>query len=263
MSVAGSRYRWLLLLAVGNACSFDPQGYGPGPSGADAGLADAAVTEPPDAGSDAAVVVPFCDGSDPTLVACYRFEDPGDPLLDESSYLNDGTATNVDSLDGPPGHGLAIGFRSNSTTGIADDVSLDVSAITLEMWVRPASLPSSRFGLLDNNGQYGLFLAPDGKVRCSMSSTTSIALGLPVNAWSHIACSYDGSVIRMYQDGELRDMTTTSVQLGQGNPDGMCLGMNSPSGDVLDGAIDDVRVWNVARSAPAICRAADRDDCAP
>ena len=251
---------------VGNACSFDPQGYGAGLTDADAGLADAAVAEPPDAAPDAAPIVPFCDEDDPTLVACYRFEDPRDLLRDESSYVNDGTATNVDSLDGPPGHGLAIGFQSDSTTEIVDDVSLDAtSAITLEMWVRPASLPPSgeRFGLLDNNGQYGLFLAPEGKVRCAMSTTTSIALELEIDAWSHVACSYDGSVIRMYQDGELRGMTGTSVQLGTGLDDGMRLGMDSPDGDVLDGAIDDVRVWNVARGALEICRAADRDDCAP
>jgi hypothetical protein len=169
-------------------------------------------------------------------------------------------------VSGPPGHGQAIGFGPTSIAAIPDDPSLDLrQAATLELWLRAASLPPAggRAGLLDNNGQYGLFLAPDGRVRCSMASTVPISLHVVPGVWTHIACTYDGQAMRLFQDGVLASTTATTVTLTNGSTDGMRLGENSPDGDVLDGAIDGVRIYSVRRSDAQICRAAGRTGCAP
>jgi Concanavalin A-like lectin/glucanases superfamily len=237
------------------ACSFDPHGTEPEELPADA-------SAPIDAPVDARVAAPFCDPTNPDLIACYRFEDPAAPVHDESMYANEGTASAVVSLDGPPGHGQAIGFVPTSVASVPDAPSLNcTTSITMELWVRPHSLPATRSGLLDNDGQYGLFLGPDGSVRCAISSTVPIALSLKLDQWTHVACTYDGQAIRLYQDGKLASTTMTSVVLGTGSMNGMRLGMNSPDNDVLDGAIDDVRLWRVARSDAQICAAADRASC--
>jgi hypothetical protein len=251
------------LVAAG--CSFDDHGTALIILSFDAGAADAAradASQRPDAGP------PFCDETDPTLVACYRFEDPGAPLLDESMYGNDGTvATHLGAVPGPPGHGQALELHPDSVALVPDSVSLNLRmSATLELWVRPTTLPAAgaRFGLLDNNGQYGLFLAPDGTVRCAMGSTVPSALSVAPGVWTHIACSYDGQAVRLYQNGALKGTpTATTVTLTDGSADGMRLGENSPTGDVLDGALDDVRIFAVARSAAQICAAAGRSNCPP
>jgi len=43
---------------------------------------------------------------------------------------------------------------------------------------------------------------------------------------------------------------------GTSSGDGLTLGMNSPSGDQFDGALDSIRIYRVARAATQICRAA-------
>ncbi len=265
------------LLVVGSvasalgACRFEAQGVGGEPGAGDGGPSDAADPPPvpdahADADSDATMALRVCDDTDPDLVACYAFEDPKALLDDGSMYGNNGVATGVTSVAGPPGHGQAIGIGASSVTLVPDSVSLDVTqAVTLEMWVQPRLLPpaAGRAGLLDNNSQYALFLSPNGQVRCAVGSTVSIALELEVDTWAHIACTYEGTVVTMYQDGVLRDTTATTVAINTAGIDGMTVGQNSPSGDLLEGAIDDVRVWRVARTAGDICLAAGRLDCVP
>jgi hypothetical protein len=255
-------------LAMG--CHFDADGVegAAGTVDADVTSADARVDAAPAPRPDAAPAgPPFCDRLDGTLVACYRFEDPDAPLHDGSSYANDGSDVHdLLLVNGPPGRGQAIAFAAQSVAAISDDPSLDLrNAATLELWLRADSLPAvgGRYGILDNNGQYGLFLGPDGKVRCAMSSTVPIALAVVPGVWTHIACTYDGQAMRLYQDGVLGNTTPTTVTLTDGSTDGMRLGANSPSGDVLAGALDDVRIYSVARTPAEICAAAGRTRCAP
>jgi hypothetical protein len=46
-----------------------------------------------------------------------------------------------------------------------------------------------------------------------------------------------------------------------GQPNGLCIGSNSPSGDNFDGLIDEVRIFSVARSATQICNDAMGSRC--
>jgi hypothetical protein len=247
-------------------CHFDGDGLTQTLVAADAAepLPDAPTVPGPDA---APPPPPFCTPADTALVACYDFEDPDAPLLDGSSYGNDGSDVHdVLLVSGPPGRGQALAFSALSVAAVADDASLNLrTAATLELWVRATSLPPAggRAGLVDNNGQYGLFLAPDGQVRCSMSSSVPIALKVVPGVWTHIACTYDGQTMRMYQDGVPASSTPTSITMNDGSADGMRVGANSPSGDVLDGAIDGLRIYSVARTDEQICRAAGRKTCQP
>jgi hypothetical protein len=248
-------------------CRFDADGVEGLVAEADAAIVDPPADAAPPRRDAAPPGPPFCDPLDGTLVACYRFEDPDAPVEDGSSYANDGSDVHdVLLVAGLPGHGQAIAFAARSVAAVPDDPSLDLrNAATLELWLRVNALPPAggRYGLLDNNGQYGLFLGPDGKVRCAMSSTVPIALAVVPGVWTHIACTYDGQAVRLYQDGVLGSTTPTMVTLTNGSTDGMRLGENSPSGDVLDGALDDVRIFSVARTPAQVCGAAGRTSCTP
>ena len=240
------------------ACRFDDSGLSVATlpqDSADAGP----IPDLIDASRDAAPP-PFCDPTDDTLVACYRFEpaEHAEQPFDESQFANHGTATGVAYAVGPTGAGQALVLQAGSSVLVPDSASLDVAGpLTLELWLHPRVLPTSdRAGLLDNNGQYGLFLSNQGEVRCAMSATVLVGLRIEVDRWTHVACAYDGASVTLYQDGVAGPTSRASSPLVTDRTDGMGLGQNSPDGDNFDGAIDQVRIWRARRTEAQICAAA-------
>ncbi|WP_172824433.1 BspA family leucine-rich repeat surface protein [Polaribacter sp. KT25b] len=74
---------------------------------------------------------------------------------------------------------------------------------------------------------------------------------LPLNTWVHVAVSWDGTTMRLYENGvevdsrtNVGNYTREAINLGAmvvGNPISM-----------LDGNLDEVRIWNTARSSAEI-----------
>jgi hypothetical protein len=81
----------------------------------------------------------------------------------------------------------------------------------------------------------------DGTIR-----HTSATNAVPVNRWSHVALTYDGSTLRLYLNGNQVSSraTTGSIQ----TPDTpLWIGGNHPYGEHFRGQIDEVRVYDRAR----------------
>jgi hypothetical protein len=250
----------LVLPLLAGACSFDGSGLGVATQPGELEAPDAAPAVP-----DAALTPSPCDRPAPTLAACYRFEALTAPVQphDDSGNGNHGVATGVRFVAGRPGAGQAIVTSATSSVRIPDSESLDPSeALTLEAWVRPTTLPlSGRAGLLDNNGQYGLFVASTAEVRCAIGNNVLAGLHIQAGDWTHVACSFDGETIALYQDGRLIVSAESDETLITGRTDGLAIGQNSPDGDPFDGALDDVHIWSTARSPAQICAAAGASDC--
>jgi hypothetical protein len=204
--------------------------------------------------TDGPPVVPFCDATDPTLAACWEFEGN---LNDASGNNNNGTGTNVTFVAGQTGMGAML--ASNSHIAIADTASMSPPTLTFEGWINPSELPGSglRMGVIDNDGSYGMFLQ-NGGVFCTMSAALQVTVPIALNVFTHVACTYDGTTVTMFVNGAQVGTLGGGVALGAGGTNGSALGGNSPTGDTLVGIIDQFRVWNVARSADDICRAAGR-----
>jgi len=245
-----------VLVVLLGGCGFDRSGLTIG----DAATPDPAIDAAVDAAVDAAAAPPCPD--DPDLVACYRCEAGETPQpYDGSRYRNHGASSEVRFIAGH-GVGTAMRFSPTASALVPDSASLDVTAITIELWLWVDALPpdGGRAGVLDDNGQYGLFLAPDGQLRCVIGGATDTGLQVPIAQWTHVACTYDGVAIRLYQDGVAGTVLATSVAIPTAGIDGLGLGQNVPDGDHLNGAVDDVQVWRRARTPDELCSDAG---CAP
>ena len=74
---------------------------------------------------------------------------------------------------------------------------------------------------------------------------------LPVNAWTHLAATYDGTTMRLYVNGvQVASRPQTGNIATSTNP--LQIGGDSIYGQYWSGRIDEVRVYNRALSAAEI-----------
>lgn len=83
------------------------------------------------------------------------------------------------------------------------------------------------------------------------STSTNAIMGL--NTWYHLACVYDESNIYLYINGVLQASTPVSGTYDPANGTTLYFGDNPTwTGRLFDGTIDDVRIWNVAKTSAEI-----------
>ena len=205
---------------------------------------------------------PFDCPNDADLRACIRFdEDLGGSYADESAYGNTVTHTGgalIPGISGDAAYG-APGSRYE----IADSASLDITdALTMEAWLRFDSLPTvGRAGAIDNDGQYSIIYFAGAGLRCGMPDDLTTT-AFPVGAWFHVACSWDGSTHTMYIDGApVASIASTGV-IDVSNTNPTSLINTSPVFDEpMDGAMDNLRIWNSGRTQAQICADAGITTC--
>jgi biopolymer transport protein ExbB len=241
------RSTWLLPALA--ACSFDHGvGLGDGAVVADVRDSGATIDAPPDMR-----VASSCNPNDPTLVACYPFEGS---TQDVSGHNLNASMTNVMFAAGKVGQ--AMQFGATSAADVADSPLFDVAAITIEAWIKPAQLPTAglRMGIVDNNGQYGMFLHEQGRIACTMVNGASLQVdaNIAANTWAHVACTYDGTTT-IYIDGRVVGTGSGGTALGTAGTTGISIAADNPpgAGSRLIGLIDEVRISSVARTAAEIC----------
>ncbi len=152
------------------------------------------------------------------------------------------------------------------------------TAITMEAWIFPLDVPSgtdSRYIIARpaNTGfgvapyqTFGLFIYGDvyglhqPRIGVAISDGTHpIGAGfeffvedtaaVKIGQWTHIAGTYDGTNVKLYINGVMVHQVAFNVSMGTGST-GLYIG-GSASG-YFKGLIDDVRLWNIARTQSSI-----------
>jgi glucose/arabinose dehydrogenase/PKD repeat protein len=193
------------------------------------------------------------------LVAAYSFNaGSGTTAADASGNGNSGT------ISGPTWstlgkYGSALSFDGvNDLVSVADANSLDfTTSLTLEAWVFPTATAGSwrTVILKEQAGQlvYALYAGedspvPGGHVFVNGDISTISSTALPLNTWSHVAVTYDGSTIRLYVNGALVSSLGGVVGSMPNSTGALRIGGNNVWSEWFAGRIDEVRLYNRALS---------------
>jgi hypothetical protein len=199
-------------------------------------------------------------------VAIYLLDDgSGKVASDSSGNGNDGSLIGDPKwVDGKFGKALSLSGQADYVV-IPDSDSLDPKdAITLLAWVYPTNLTNGVEGIIakwgfsggdyrsyllatsDTNNGVRFQLSPDGTG--AKEKVLFSTIGLEMNKWTHIACTYDGSIMRAYFNGvEQGNMAyNQGIFAGTSKVDIGTLNEDPGANRVFDGMIDDVGILNIA-----------------
>ena len=200
---------------------------------------------------------PLCTPAPANLVSWL----PGDGNASDIEDGNNGTVQN--------GAGFAAGFVGQAFrldgvddfVNVPDAANLDFSPtgpMTVDMWVfRTAANPvmyllgkqtacGSINYQLGQDATRGLYFAGD------TGSGVNTNASLPLDTWTHLAATYDGTTWRFYINGTEAANTNAGGTLGPANAASLEIGASGTCGNTFPGLIDEVEIFNRALSASEI-----------
>jgi hypothetical protein len=205
------------------------------------------------------------------VVAWWRF---GDSAQEELSG-------NYEHVEGIDGKALKLdGFTTRLTRKAVDAPRLDRS-LTIEAWIALAAYPWNWCSLVSHRdgrlAGYDFAIGPEGEIGLSMSMDDVFyraewrvcrsQSAVPLRAWCHVAAVYDASGLPLYADGEEAGRLDTEGRLVFADNADLLIGMNRakkpashphraysnlPTWIAIDGALDEVKIHDVALSADEI-----------
>ncbi|MFM6322274.1 MAG: LamG-like jellyroll fold domain-containing protein, partial [Microcystis panniformis] len=199
----------------------------------------------------------------------------------KTDTLNDAGETINLTLTNPT-NGASIGSQGTASVMIVEDTALSFDGVndyveiphssnlslttfTVEAWVNPHEIKSGWQPIVSKERgsgyerNYGLFIAPN-EMRVYFTFVESNGKqwrydyskeSLVINEWNHIAMTYDGSSFKLYLNGKLDnkvDIVATPYQ----NTYPVRIGGDISDGLPFSGKIDEVRIWNKARTQSEI-----------
>lgn len=129
-----------------------------------------------------------------------------------------------------------------------------VNNFTLECWVNPRAYGSYNWALNIDVTSFGLGTSgASGTLTYLVNNSSAAAAGvtIPLNTWTHIALVRNNGTYILYKNGTA--VTTPQMVAPSSNTGVFDIGRNG-SGEMWNGAIDEVRVWSKVRSAAEIAQ---------
>jgi len=200
---------------------------------------------------------------DTSLVLYLPFDEgSGDTVGDLSMYGNDGTLqNNPEWVSGAYGTALEFSGAEMNWVEVPDADILDITEeLTIMAWVMNKG-QTTYARIVDKNNPYMLYLQEDDSLDIYFSfpeagwgATDAI---VPRDTWTHVAATFDGTLERLYINGELRFTRESpgTIQVSEnpltiGNMTGGAVGDQNSGNNARPflGAIDEVKVYNIVLS---------------
>ena len=177
-----------------------------------------------------------------------------------SAYFNGGSDPRIRVSDGNP-------INPSANPGA---YQITGTAITVEAWIYPTGFPDPQntncivqrpispsgvdpYSIYELNIWHGSGYPRANFVISTGAAGTVMGVSAPDSIqlfrWTHIAVTYDGSAMKMYLNGVLKGYTNATISIGGA---GVGLFIGRYGSNRFQGLIDDVRLWNIVRSASDI-----------
>jgi hypothetical protein len=125
---------------------------------------------------------------------------------------------------------------------------------TIEAWVKTTSTENQTvfsYGNFSPNQRSGLLLIRRHVYFVGQNNDVEGSVTIPLDTWTHVAVTYDGVLVRLYVDGVLD--VEAQLPAGDHNATGFAWTIGqTPANEPYVGLLDEIRVWNVVRSASEI-----------
>ena len=201
-------------------------------------------------------------------------EGSGDNAQDSTIYGNDGSVSGASWTTGKLNAALSFDGL-NDTVQIPNSASLSLSTnrVTLAGWIYPTDLSASWATIVQRSNTSASWFdwqlysraydAPTSNhpvFRVDWDQNAAIDSGeevqgdivLQANTWYFIAVTYDGSAMRFYIDGTLRNTTTHAGGVIPNSSRPIWIGGNDAWGEYFSGKIDEFHIYNQALSLAEI-----------
>lgn len=181
-----------------------------------------------------------------------------------NALVNPNGATTTNRFEwGAASTALEFNGANQYADASAPDLVLS-NQVTFEAWVKPQTAKHNAILSRGHGGQNGItdfiFSLGDGRQLGFMGlgvGDYSRSL-VPLNEWTHVAVTFDGSVKKFYINGLLDFEVSRPGQLYQSSNQPLYVGRQGSACNCnyFDGELDEVRIWNVVRTGNEIQAAA-------
>lgn len=213
------------------------------------------------------------------LVGWWRMDGEGDAVLDQSGNGHDLALSQPGGASQPVRRRIGLADRKGGALyfdGVDDTAAMEADALlpglevdetlTLEAWIFPRGNGGSVGMIASKEGEYWIARRSDGFISWAAANaggwvqipSTYLA---PLHQWSHVALVHDAfaGTATLYVNGAFWQQWAISGAIGDAVAnDGFEIGNRAVGSTPFHGVIDEVRVWNVARTATEIADSYDR-----
>jgi hypothetical protein len=184
----------------------------------------------------------------------WRFDDPaGATVAREEIAGAHGSYVGGTTQPGAVGRSAYVGGSSHVAFG--DVADLDGNRpFTIELLLMPHGygqwrpILSKLIGTSSGREGWSMYLTPTGDLLCerrhAKSADVAVAPALQTYAWSHVACVYDGSSLRVHVNGVQRAGATAGLPIGNTSI-GLTAGLDD-LGQRFTGLLDELAIWSGA-----------------
>ncbi|KPA15190.1 protein containing Laminin G, subdomain 2, partial [Candidatus Magnetomorum sp. HK-1] len=213
-------------------------------------------------------------GSEPGLLVHYRFDTPGAATeLDNSGHDISGVFTNIDlsnwseniwfNMQRPSSGNFALYFDGISSFAKVSDIEpLRLKTYTVEVWIKPES-NTIKSGVLGKPGSnYQMWLTDNASISHQFNNSSSDHADvntpedrIPYDQWTHVAITNDGTTAKIYINAILESEKSVNGTINVFNTP-LFIGVNPDSGigNYYKGLMDDLRLWQTARTESDIAK---------
>lgn len=201
---------------------------------------------------------PNPDNGSEEIISEWLFNEGSGSIAIDSQSNNNGTVSGATYSEGVTGSALTFDGEDDYVIIPSADNLSPVSEISIMAWAKTNENATAKIAQKGDWDGHGIFQDKWNGWKCSIrtadNSSHSIYWdnGVPMfDEWYHVCMTYDGSVLKLFVNGQLKSSEAVSGNL-KVNSRNFSIGSDNGSQKFFNGSIDDVRFYGSALSQTQI-----------